>query len=52
MGSPQQPTPSQYGELEKAGKLTASGRVTHGRGPLSMTISLPRQAVSLIKIDY
>ncbi len=55
MGSPQQPTPQQYAELEKAGKLKALGapeRVTIERGQFARTFALPRQAVSLIKIDY
>lgn len=55
MDSPQTPTPSQHAELEKAGTLTilgARGRGTVTEGRLTLTFPLPRQAVSLIRIDY
>ncbi|MBL7743536.1 MAG: beta-xylosidase [Chitinophagaceae bacterium] len=54
MGSPQHPTSAQIAELEKAGqlqmlykpgKLKVSGR-------MYLNISLPRQGVSLIKMDW
>jgi xylan 1,4-beta-xylosidase len=50
MGSPQEPTPKQYAELEEAGKL-ATLKITGGSGTQTSTtlqIELPRQAVSLI----
>jgi xylan 1,4-beta-xylosidase len=55
MGSPQPPDAKQYGELEQAGHLTALApaarhRVAGQRIELSLT--LPRQAVSLITIKY
>jgi xylan 1,4-beta-xylosidase len=55
MGSPQQPTRAQYAALDKAGKLHALGpsqRVTIKDGRLDIPVALPRQAVSLLKIEY
>jgi xylan 1,4-beta-xylosidase len=55
MGSPQEPTRSQYADLEKAGKLQVLGRperLTVKDGRLDVSVALPRQAVSLLKIDY
>jgi beta-xylosidase len=55
MGSPQSPTPAQYAELEKAGKLKTLGsaeRVRVERGELKLTFQLPRQGVSLLKVAY
>jgi xylan 1,4-beta-xylosidase len=55
MGSPQSPTPAQYAELEKAGKLKMLGsaeRVQVERGELKLTFQLPRQGVSLLKVAY
>jgi len=53
LGSPQNPTPEQYAQIEKAGGLalleTKSLRVEHGR--LSRHLNLPRQAVSLLLIE-
>ncbi len=55
MGSPQQPTPDQVSELEKAGQLQAAGPVQ----PLAITdpvttlrFVLPRQAVSLWIVEW
>lgn len=55
MGSPQNPTKEQIATLEKAGQLETVGRpvkksVTGGK--LVVDISLPRQAVSLVKLDW
>jgi xylan 1,4-beta-xylosidase len=55
MGSPQQPTPAQYAQLEQAGQLAALGppqtlRVENGAA--SLTFTLPRQAVSLLKLTW
>ena len=55
MGSPQQPTPGQYAELEKAGRLqllAPAERVTVKGGRLAVKFSLPRQAVSLVKLTW
>jgi len=55
MGSPQKPTPDQYAQLEKAGKLQSLGRAERVRvekGQLRVTFTLPRQGVSLLKVDY
>jgi xylan 1,4-beta-xylosidase len=55
MGSPEQPTSSQYRELERAGKLQMVGspkRVVVKDGRLDVPLTLPRQAVSLLKIAY
>ncbi|MCI0464509.1 MAG: hypothetical protein L0Z62_46855 [Gemmataceae bacterium] len=55
LGSPQRPTPEQYAQLEKAGQLTALAapatvRVNEGRTTLRLT--LPRQAVSLVRLEW
>jgi xylan 1,4-beta-xylosidase len=55
MGSPQPPTPAQYRELERAGKLQAIDstrrlRAEDGRARLAFT--LPRQGVSLIRLTW
>jgi xylan 1,4-beta-xylosidase len=55
MGSPDRPSAAQYAALEKAGQLQALNppqrlRVESGR--LALTFSLPRQGVSLIRIQY
>jgi xylan 1,4-beta-xylosidase len=55
MGSPQNPTPAQYAELERAGalKLLEPARragVTGGR--LALAFSLPRQGVSLLRLTW
>jgi xylan 1,4-beta-xylosidase len=55
MGSPQKPTRDQYTQLEKAGKLQTLGRAERIRvekGQLRVTFTLPRQGVSLLKVDY
>jgi xylan 1,4-beta-xylosidase len=55
MGSPQEPTDSQYADLERAGKLQALGtpeRLTVRNRRVDVSVTLPRQAVSLLKIDY
>jgi xylan 1,4-beta-xylosidase len=55
MGSPQSPTPAQYAELERAGKLKTleqGRRVSVERGALELTFQLPRQGVSLFKVTY
>lgn len=54
MGSPQQPTPEQISQLEKAGQLdqtgTSSERVQDGK--LTVNVSLQRQGVVLLKLEW
>jgi xylan 1,4-beta-xylosidase len=55
MGSPQAPTPAQYAQLEKGGKLQALGapaRVLVRNGAVRLPLTLPRQGVSLLKLTY
>ena len=55
MGSPKQPTPAQYAELEKAGRLhTVAGEtaVTATQGRVTLRLTLPRQGVSLVKLSW
>lgn len=54
MGSPAQPTPEQYAELEKAGKLAQMGaakQIAINEGKAVLKFSLPRQAVSLFVLS-
>ena len=53
IGSPQQPTPAQYAQLEKAGQLAQIGArrtLDVERGRARLTFVLPRQGVSLFLI--
>jgi xylan 1,4-beta-xylosidase len=55
MGSPQNPTTAQIAQLEKAGQLETVGtpkQLKVNQGKLDVNISLPRQAVSLLKIEW
>ena len=55
MGSPQTPTSAQYAALEQAGQLTeieAPDTVTPQNGAATVPILLPRQAVSLLEIEW
>jgi xylan 1,4-beta-xylosidase len=54
MGSPQQPTQQQIKELEQSGKLvcTDTKKVSIRGGKLSVPVSLERQAVALVKLDW
>lgn len=54
MGSPQQVSNEQYATLEKAGKLkqVAEEKMAIQQGSYTKTISLPRQAVSLIELRW
>ena len=56
MGSPQQPTPSQYAELEKASELqelAPARQVTIGPdGRVTEAFDLPRKSVSFIKVTW
>ena len=54
MGSPQQPTPEQYAELERSSELALLGSPEWVRtegGKLTLRLNLPRQAVSLLVLD-
>ncbi len=55
MGSPQNPTPEQYAQLEAAGQLallTSPEWVVCKEGRIELNFSLPRQAVSLIQVSW
>jgi xylan 1,4-beta-xylosidase len=55
LGSPQEATPEQYTQLEKAGQLAAlnaPGNVHIENGRIALTFNLPRQAVSLLVFDF
>ena len=55
MGSPPAPTPAQYADLARAGQLTMMEpvkTVAVKNGQASISVSLPRQAVSLIVLDW
>jgi len=54
IGSPPQPSPEQYAQLEKAGQLTSLGvpqRVRFESGGTTVRFKLPRQAVSLLVFE-
>jgi xylan 1,4-beta-xylosidase len=55
LGSPQDPTPAQYAELEAAGQLQQleSPRwIETQDGAVPLDLTLPRQAVSLIQLSW
>lgn len=55
LGSPQQPTPAQYKQLERAGQLQSLGspqRQQVMNGKLAVKFSLPRQGVSLLRLTW
>ena len=55
MGSPQQPAPEQYAQLEKAGQLAqteAPGVESDKTGTGFLKFRLPRQAVSLLVLEW
>ena len=55
MGSPQQPTASQVAELEAAGQLekfSPTETVSIRSGKYDIQFEIPRQGVSLIKLDW
>ena len=55
MGSPSAPTSAQYAALERAGQLTrmeTAKTVEVRNRQASISVTLPRQAVSLIEIDW
>lgn len=55
MGSPQNPTPEQYAQLEAAGQLqllTSPEYVKSVNGKADLSFALPRQAVSLVQVSW
>jgi xylan 1,4-beta-xylosidase len=55
LGSPPQPTPAQYAELEKAGQLAplhSKQDIAIDGGNAAIRFALPRQAVSLLVLDW
>ena len=55
MGSPQQPTPAQVEQLERAGALQLLGSpqwIDVKEGKVKVEFDLPRQGVSLLKITW
>ncbi|HXC98506.1 MAG TPA: beta-xylosidase [Verrucomicrobiae bacterium] len=55
LGSPQQPTAEQYAELEKAGQLATlaePANVTVSGSKITLHFTLPRQAISLLKLSW
>ena len=55
MGSPQEPTPDQYAQLERAGQLARIEAPTLARdreGTGTLSFKLPRQAVSLLELQW
>jgi xylan 1,4-beta-xylosidase len=55
MGSPPSPTPQQSAELERAGQLQLLNSpewISSQSGSAHLEFSLPRQAMSLIKISW
>jgi xylan 1,4-beta-xylosidase len=55
MGSPQPPSAQQYAELEKAGELHQVAKpnaATATKGEVAVTLTLPRQGVSLVKLTW
>ena len=55
MGSPQPPTKSQYKDLERAGRLQPlepSRKVKVQDGRVRLAFTLPRQAVSLVRVTW
>jgi len=55
MGSPLQPTPEQYAQLEKAGQLSEFGRpeiINVKDGAADVGFRLPRQGVSLLLFNW
>jgi xylan 1,4-beta-xylosidase len=55
MGSPMQPTPQQFAELEKAGQLAElepSKKIRLRNGQSVLQITLPREAVSLLVVEW
>jgi xylan 1,4-beta-xylosidase len=54
LGTPPQPTPGEYAQLEKAGRLAAPTTATSSMdgGKAVLRVRLPRQAVSLLILEW
>ena len=52
IGSPPQPTPAQYAILESAGQLAALQPAQEIDARSSIRFTLPRQAVSLLVVEW
>src|SRR6185503_11931819 len=54
LGSPQQPTPEQYAQLEQRGRLAQlPGETIHAsQGQATLRITLPRQGVALLQLTF
>nr|WP_252263710.1 beta-xylosidase [Paracidobacterium acidisoli] len=55
MGSPQNPTDEQYAKLQAAGQLellSSPQWITPDHGEIKLSVELPRQAVSLLRITW
>jgi xylan 1,4-beta-xylosidase len=55
MGAPAKPTPAQVAELQKAGDLAELGAaktIETRDGTATVSMQLPRQAVSLVTLSY
>jgi len=55
MGAPQMPSPEQYSELEAAGQLAllqSPGWLRTAHGAVNINFELPREAVSLLELDW
>jgi xylan 1,4-beta-xylosidase len=55
LGSPQNPTPEQYTQLEAAGQLQLLGSpawLRPEKGKVDLSFTLPRQAVSLVQVNW
>ncbi|MGZ8901882.1 MAG: GH39 family glycosyl hydrolase, partial [Limisphaerales bacterium] len=55
MGSPQQPMPEKYEQLEKAGRLAelgASEKISVKDSVATVKLNLPRQGVSLVQLSW
>jgi xylan 1,4-beta-xylosidase len=55
IGSPQNPTPEQYAQLEQAGQLqllSSPEWVNRANGRVTLRFSLPRQGVSLLRMTW
>ena len=55
LGSPQQPTPEQYAQLEQRGHLAELGpseTVHASQGQVTLRITLPRQGVALVQLTF
>jgi xylan 1,4-beta-xylosidase len=55
MGSPENPTVEQISELQRAGQLQLFGSpewIRTNEGKADIKISMPRQGVSLLKIEW